>query len=114
MFDCDIVSTCALQSFSNLKLLFCTFCKLLFIIHNFRVAFRVANISILADFIVKLRTIVYNKANTKIKKTGKYAYSAYLPVEIKKADDGNRTRDLRLTKATLYRLSHISIGVITV
>ncbi len=27
---------------------------------------------------------------------------------IKKADDGNRTRDLRLTKATLYRLSHIS------
>ena len=24
------------------------------------------------------------------------------------ADDGNRTRDLRLTKATLYRLSHIS------
>ncbi len=26
----------------------------------------------------------------------------------KKADDGNRTRDLRLTKATLYRLSHIS------
>ena len=25
------------------------------------------------------------------------------------ADDGNRTRDLRLTKATLYRLSHISI-----
>lgn len=34
----------------------------------FRVAFRVANISILADYIVKLRTIVYNKANTKIKK----------------------------------------------
>ncbi len=29
--------------------------------------------------------------------------------KIKKADDGNRTRDLRLTKATLYRLSHISI-----
>lgn len=27
----------------------------------------------------------------------------------KKADDGNRTRDLRLTKATLYRLSHISV-----
>ena len=25
------------------------------------------------------------------------------------ADNGNRTRDLRLTKATLYRLSHISI-----
>ena len=25
-----------------------------------------------------------------------------------KADNGNRTRDLRLTKATLYRLSHIS------
>lgn len=42
--------------------------KLLFIIHNLRVAFRVANISILADFIVKLRTIVYNKANTKTKK----------------------------------------------
>lgn len=42
--------------------------KLLFIIHNLRVAFRGANISILADFIVKLRTIVYNKANTKTKK----------------------------------------------
>ena len=27
---------------------------------------------------------------------------------LKRADDGNRTRDLRLTKATLYRLSHIS------
>ena len=38
------------------------------IIHNFRVAFRVANISILVDFIVKLHTIVYNKANTKVKK----------------------------------------------
>ena len=25
------------------------------------------------------------------------------------ADDGNRTRDLRLTKAVLYRLSHVSI-----
>ena len=27
---------------------------------------------------------------------------------LKRADDGNRTRDLRLTKATLYRLSHSS------
>ena len=42
----------------------------------------------------KLHTIVYNKANTKTKKTGKYAHSTYLPVEIKKADDGNRTRDM--------------------
>ena len=29
---------------------------------------------------------------------------------LKRADDGNRTRDLRLTKATLYLLSHSSIG----
>ena len=28
-----------------------------------------------------------------------------------KAADGNRTRDLRLTKATLYRLSHSSIYI---
>ena len=28
-----------------------------------------------------------------------------------KAADGNRTRDLRLTKATLYRLSHSSISI---
>lgn len=42
------------------------------------------------------------------RKTSKYAHSTYLLVIIKKADDGNRTRDLRLTKATLYRLSHIS------
>ena len=28
-----------------------------------------------------------------------------------RAADGNRTRDLRLTKATLYRLSHSSIFV---
>ena len=27
----------------------------------------------------------------------------------KQAADGNRTRDLRLTKATLYRLSHSSL-----
>ena len=30
---------------------------------------------------------------------------------LKRADDGNRTRDLRLTKATLYRLSHSSISI---
>ena len=30
------------------------------------------------------------------------------------ADDGNRTRDLRLTKATLYRLSHISTNQMTI
>ncbi len=27
-----------------------------------------------------------------------------------RADDQNRTGDLRLTKATLYRLSHISVA----
>ena len=45
----------------------------------------------------------------RVKKNGlscKHEVRFYMP-----ADDGNRTRDLRLTKATLYRLSHISIFV---
>ena len=41
----------------------------------------------------------------------KNAHQVKVSVGIKKAADGNRTRDLRLTKATLYRLSHSSLFI---
>ena len=40
---------------------------------------------------------------------GKQAYTNYENQSTKKAADGNRTRDLRTTNATLYRLSHSSL-----
>ena len=35
---------------------------------------------------------------------------SHFPGHKKRAADGNRTRDLRTTNATLYRLSHSSIN----
>ena len=52
--------------------------------------------------------IYYDKTKSQNTFLRNYLTSSSKYIGMKKAADGNRTRDLRTTNATLYRLSHSS------
>ena len=82
---------CIGNNFSNI------FCSLMI--------YLIINRCILKVFLTKILIFIPIYENILIYATKK---SLIYNQGLKRADDGNRTRDLRLTKATLYRLSHIS------
>ena len=85
---------CIGNNFSNL------FCSLMI--------YLIINRCILKVFLTKILIFIPIYENILIYATKK---SLIYNQGLKRADDGNRTRDLRLTKATLYRLSHSSISI---
>lgn len=82
---------CIGNNFSNI------FCSLMI--------YLIINRCILKVFLTKILIFIPIYENILIYATKK---SLIYNQGLKRADDGNRTRDLRLTKATLYRLSHSS------
>ena len=82
---------CIGNNFSNI------FCSLMI--------YLIINRCILKVFLTKILIFIPIYENILIYATKK---SLIYNQGLKRADDGNRTRDLRHTKATLYRLSHIS------
>ena len=85
---------CVGNNFSNI------FCSLMI--------YLIINRCILKVFLTKILIFIPIYENILIYATKK---SLIYNQGLKRADDGNRTRDLRLTKATLYRLSHSSISI---
>ena len=85
---------CIGNNFSNI------FCSLMI--------YLIINRCILKVFLTKILIFIPIYENILIYATKK---SLIYNQGLKRADDGNRTRDLRLTKATLYRLSHSSISI---
>ena len=85
---------CIGNNFSNI------FCSLMI--------YLIINRCILKVFLTKILIFIPIYENILIYATKK---SLIYNQGLKRADDGNRTRDLRLTKATLYRLSHSSIYI---
>ena len=60
------------------------------------------------NFVTEMRFAV-RKSTAFVKKKTETLVNQRLPFLYSRAADGNRTRDLRTTNATLYRLSHSSI-----
>ncbi len=60
------------------------------------------------NFVTEMRFAV-RKSTAFVKNKSGNTVKSMFPLSYMRAADGNRTRDLRTTNATLYRLSHSSI-----